>query len=280
MNSESFELMKKIVSIISDALPLIMFIFGLTTQKLYRKYRAYLLNRVLSLKKSPLEVVVGTRFGHIVHNETKTSPTEEYLTYKASAALMEIYKMADTVFHNKLNGETPLIYSRDSRLQNERNNAFIIGGFLANSYVQNLFLERFTNIKFSCSEDTYKEYKMLHPILENNPKYNQTKRRICINKRELFSYDRQNEGYIILIKLTGKSDFKNSDHGTHHICFGNNAATTLQSISCYNNFRTEIHRRLKKRKEHYFVVIKCTQGGQLDFLNFHDVTDEVFTSPN
>ena len=279
MSSQIIELLKDIVSVISDVLPLIMFIFGLATQKLYKKHRAHLLNKVLSLKKSPLEVVVGTRYGHITHNENKTSPNEEYITYKASAVLVEIYKMADTIFSKKLDDETPLVYSNDNHIQNERNNAFIIGGFLANSYVQNLFLERFTNIKFSCSEETYEKYEKLRPILEFDPEYSTSKRRICVNDKELFSYDRHNEGYLVLIKLTGKADFKNSDHGTHHICFGNTASNTLQAVCCYNDFRNEIYKRLKKRKEHYFVIIKCKRGGQLDFLNFYDLSDEVFSPP-
>lgn len=276
MNSEWLKILKNIASFISDAGPLFMFVFGLVTQKLYKKYRAHLLNKVLSLRKAPLEVVVGTRYGHIVHNEIKTSPTEEYITYQSSAALVEIYKMADTVFSNSSDREQLLVYSRDNKIKNERNNAFILGGFLANSYVQNLFLERFTNVKFSCSADTYEKYTKLRPILEVNTSVDPSKRRICVNGRELFSYDRNDEGYIVLIKLTGKADFKNSDHGTHHICFGNNATTTLQAIRCYHNFRKEIHSRLKKRKDHYFVIVKCSQSGQLDFLNFHDITDDVF----
>jgi hypothetical protein len=76
--------------------------------------------------------------------------------------------------------------------------------------------------------------------------------------------------------LTGEADFANRDHGTVHICFGNDKHATLSSAKCFNENRNELHKRLKHRKNHYFVIAKCSTNNAIDFTTFRDLTDEVF----
>lgn len=276
MIAKIIEFYQEYKSLFSAVLPIVTYLIGLFSGKLIKRYRAYTLNRILSLKKSPLEIIMPIRYGNVSPAIEKTSPLEGYITYTESKVFVEMNKIFETLVNKNKRETYPILYSSDQSIPKQTNNAFIIGGIFANTYVQNIFLDKFKNISFSCSRNTFLNHANISPILEEISPDNISKRRICINDDELFSYHRDNEGYVVLIKLTGKTDFLNSDHGTLHICFGNTSETTLASIQCFHNFQRELYKRLKKRKKHYFVIIKCKNGCELDFRNFYDLTDKMF----
>lgn len=252
---------------------LIVYVFGLFTTKLHRLHQSRLLRRILSLKKAPIEIVMPVRNGKISASSITTSPSDNYVTYAESMTIIEIYKLSSVI---RKNDDYNVVYGSSQIIMSQSNNYFFVGGYHANVFVQNLFLEKFKNVKFSCSEETFSQYQSLQPILEVFSCKDPNKRRICVNGKMLFSYDHNREGYIVLIKLTGDSDFHNCDHGTYHICFGNNSKTTLAAIKCYNESLKELYGRLKTHCDHYFIVIKCINN-QPDFQDFYDITNDVLT---
>lgn len=84
------------------------------------------------------------------------------------------------------------------------------------------------------------------------------------------------DGCIVLIRLVGEYAFGNKEHGTVHICFGNTVDTNRYAAKCFTTYFHELYRRLKNIKGNYFVVLKCTDDGIIDFNSFKDYTAEVF----
>ena len=80
------------------------------------------------------------------------------------------------------------------------------------------------------------------------------------------------EGYIMLIKQTNKNC------GTHFICFGNSALTSKKAIKCLTESTDIIYDLTKKHKKHFFIILKCSLNGDIDFEKEHilDFTEKMF----
>lgn len=248
------------------------YIIGLFSTKFSGIRKKYKLKRILNLKKTSSELILPVREGHIKTDELSTSLTSNYVTYDEALILFELKK-----FLNELGGKiTELSLSKDNQEINSLKNNFYFGGFLVNNYVRRIFKERFPMVKFTCSKYTYDTFDNIRCNLISNDS-NDDKRYIQINGKNCLKYSRQEEGYIILIKMSGRKDFSESEHGTVHICFGNNSTTTLAAARCFTEHRSELYHRLKHRKNHYFAIAKCVNG-EVSFNTFKDMTDEVFSN--
>ena len=258
------------------SISVLSFLCGVFIKKVFAFFKAIWLNIMLSMPNCPSNIIVPARYGDIYISNNKTTPKEKYITFEEASIILEINKVLEILRDRR----KQVNYYTDESTLEDNHNTFLIGGFLANKYVSELINKKFASVKFGCSPETFKNHRELQNILISCKNSNEKLRWIEVHQnkdyKQLFSYNRDTGGYIVLAKLTGKADFNNINHGTVHICFGNNARTTLQSAKCYNKYRRELFRRLWRHTQHYFVIIECNNDGVPDFSRFHDLTELIY----
>ncbi len=80
------------------------------------------------------------------------------------------------------------------------------------------------------------------------------------------------QNYIILIRK------KEKNHGTVFSCFGNSAFMSQRSLSCLLDHTNDIYKLVKKHKDQFFLIFKCSTNGDMffDTKNVMDLTNIMF----
>lgn len=248
---------------------------GLMTTKLASYKKRKKVKKILALKKSNTDIFLPVRPGEIKLNTNVgvTVITDEFVTFHEALSIFGIERVVQEVGGN-ISEPSKMIQSNEIETSN---NAFYLGGPLANHQVARFFREFFPGVKFGCPP---------------NSKYLNEKNRDSLFdfvfvddsddvgnvdfSGDMVQFGRNTEGYVILIRLMGKDDFGDCNHGTVHICFGNSAVTTRAAAKCYTAYGDELYRRLKGKHGHYFIFLKCTSEGVVNFNTFQDMTDKAF----
>lgn len=256
--------------------PIITWLIGFITTKyiIIRKRRK--LQRILKLRKVETDIILPIRPGELklTSNVSATEISNDFVTFEEALSIYDI----DRVVQDAGGSCTSLTTQSNNDKTDESNNIFCIGGPLSNSRVARYFREFFPTVKFGCPPNSRYINDHNRESLSNFVFVDDSDDIGTINFTNwTFDFNRKNEGYIILARLMGKNDFGDCGHGTVHICFGNNAITTRAAAKCYSSHREELYRRLKN-EGHYFVILKCTNNGIVNFNTFRNVTDEAFYS--
>ena len=243
------------------------------------KYNRYVKNKkiksILKLTNNTVDIILPTRHGEVTPtNDDKTVIEAEFV------ALNDLRAFYDTVGVIQDSGyEVSLVSDTDTlNNSNELKNIFCIGGPVANRKVASYFRRYFTSVKFGMPPDKYiNDYnrEALVDFIYSESSVNVGT--IAFGETE-FKFKRgvRGGGCIILIRLVGEDTFGNREHGTVHICFGNTVETNKHAAKCYTKYFSEFYRRVKKIRGNYFIVLKCTNDGIIDFSSFKDYIAEVF----
>ena len=272
------EVVEKYDYILKALVLVLTWVFG----KEYTKFRSELkrrkLQRLLMLRNQRTVIVAPVRSGRVKldSNVGATEIENDFITMDEALSIYDANKLIDDVSGQCLS--VSKIESSNETVS-VSNNVFCIGGPLSNDYAKKQFKSFFSSIKFGHPPKakylTNKNQKLLYDFTFEEKSDGEG----CVKiGNEAFTFDRDTEGYIILIRLLGTVDFEHREHGTVHLCFGNNSITTKAAVKCYAEHCEELYRRLRKKRGHYFVMIKCSSDGAIKFKTFVDVTDKAFSS--
>ena len=264
-------------NVISYGIPLLI---GSLLPAIKRGYEIYKLKRIMKLKRTRMfkkpvcSINWAKRSGVLINDENVRAtqiPRNDFVTDAEVFAAFGAYR---TIFET--DGEPVLSDNKDNN-----GNMFCVGGPLSNTETQELFIKYFPNISFGVSQAAgyinEKNQKGIGNVAHIDEDRNSGTIRIKTSEEtKVFSFDRRHEGYIMLIRFAGV-DVGDKSCGTVHVCFGNNAETTTKAAKCYTEHTNELYKRLRKRKDHYFVIIKCSKHGRIDFRSFLDITDYAFS---
>jgi hypothetical protein len=251
-------------------IPILTGIAGFMITKYNRHVKKKKINTILKLTKTDVDIKVPTR-GGVVKPTGKATPLDtSFIAFDDALALHDVINIVQIVRH-----ESPS-FSTGEVIDFDKNN-FCIGGPLANEAVAYLFRRYFASVKFGIPpksiNDNPQSYELLKDFIYEEA--SDDIGTISFNNSE-FKFKRDIDGCIVLIRLVGEYAFGNKEHGTVHICFGNSVDTSRLAPKCYTTNLSQLHRRLKGVKGNYFVVLKCTDKGSIDFDSFKDYTAEVF----
>ncbi len=253
------------------ALSVLMWICGYFTTRFAKHIKKQKLNQILDFKKEDVEVLLPVRHGRLelTNPYGATELVDNFVTYDEMRSLLKLEEMIDEIGLN-------ICFSSDSSLD-KSNNVFCIGGPLSNINTANYFRDTkiFAPITFGVACDSQylsdKNRAKLSDLVHEDVGSVGT---IRVNGKQIFDFKREHEGYVFLAKLSGKSDFADREHGTVHICFGNNSKTTYAAITSYMKHRTELNIKLKNRSN-YCLLIKCDINGNINLNHCKDITDSV-----
>ena len=251
--------------------PIITGIAGFMLTKYNRYVKKKKINAILKLTKTDVDIIVPTRKG-IVKPAGKATPLDTfYVAFNDALALHDVIDVVQTTGH-KISFRTEKSNDFDGS-----KDIFCIGGPLANETVAALFKKCFASVKFGIPPTSIKDNPQHYESLKDfiYEEASDDVGSIYFNKSP-FNFTRGEDGCIVLIRLIGEYTLGNKEHGTVHICFGNSVATSRLASQCYTKYLPELHRRLKEIKGNYFVVLKCTDRGIIDFNSFKDYMQEVF----
>ena len=264
-----FEVYNRFGYILRILIPFVTFVIGFIISKLKHYKSNGKIENVLSLKKDDSVIIMPIWDGRGIVREV--NPARKCIIYEESFILPEILTTISDIFKNKFSAKFEGLVDGTTLLEPSKNH-FYFWGYIPHYNVYRMLQKYCSNVKFSCEEKYFENNErknVLYPCLHED-----NLRHIKIGSF-VFTYDCVEEGYIILIKLTNKV-LQNDERGTVHICFGNSATLTLSSAQCFNKYRVELHKKLKKRKTCYFAIMKCYKNGEIDFTSFIDFTDQVF----
>ena len=164
---------------------------------------------ILNLRKSNSGIFIPVRNREIktaIDNVYESSSVyqDDLVIYNEVLILYEVKKLID-----EIGKKSTLEIYKDRASFHTNNNAFYFGGYEAHEYVRDVFVEKFPMIRFTCLEETYNKWKdvKIKKILEISQDTN--KRHIKLDGEEILEYDAsKDEGYIVMIKRTGKTDLE------------------------------------------------------------------------
>ena len=243
---------------------------------------------LLKMNENPIYVIWPLRRGKL-DDSSSTALEWTYVTLDEALALNELQKLTKDLRGPKYEMPSPTA----TRINRESSdNLICIGGPMVNEEVANYFRKQLPNVKFKWTNKNdvarIEKFQDFIFLADADPEYGLADNEIRLINQDngkddiVFNYDSKRGGYVFLIRLTGV-DFNNSENGTVHILFGNDAACTLAAVKVLNKQRKALIKRLKakKRNGHYAVLIKCHKNGDhavVDFNQFFDYTDECFTN--
>lgn len=274
---------------------IISFVLGFLSSKILANIRKRKLSKLISINKNNCEVLIPVRYGFLNYSTNTSENLKEeechsiktpyhYVTFKESYTIFEVQKIMKQLY---INNEILLLHPNSKEVQSY-NNKFCFGGILANEYVERIFNKSMgapfhfkQNFYLGCTSELYyrEGHDHLQPLLIINDELNGNVLYWGDSKDNVKEY-RYEKYYIILVKISS-NDFEDKEHGTIHICFGNGADTPLIAIKCFINHTKELYKRLSKHKNHYFIIMKCSYNGEVDFSkeSFMDLTETMFGTP-
>lgn len=265
-----FEFYDRFEFVLRTFLPVVVLIFVWVVSKLKSYISNTKIKRVLSLTKNDSIIIVPVWEGKEIISE-KAQP-RDCILYEEAFIIGEIKTTVSDIHKTKFPANFIGRVDNTTFLESSSNH-FYFGGYAVYDNVHRMLRQHCNNVKFPCDKESHQNHRhkdILYPCeLKGDI------RDIKIGDY-IFTYDCVKESYVILIKLTNKA-LKDNERGTVHICFGNSATGTFASARCFNNHRVELYNRLKKRKTHYFAIMKCYNNGEIDFTSFRDYTDEAFS---
>ena len=231
-----------------------------------------MLKNLFGFNKNLVLINVPVRHGTLYGDKDKTELTNDFVTFDEIKSIFEAHKALTMIkaYHN--------MYDKvdEHEFGKKKYNNLFIGGPLANEKVADIFRQFFKGFKFGVFEDSKYLSQDNAAALSDLIFLDETKenREIQLFEGENNKvYFDTNDGYIILIKLSAK-DYNDPEHGTIHICFGNNSNTSLNASKIYLEETKFLYEKLKNR-DHYFVYIGCRN--EKPFLDdFHDYTNIYF----
>lgn len=251
-------------------------IIGSFSPKLKKLYKGHKIVRLFKLKKGKTSIILPVRTGNLLDKTNqKTKCDSEYIAFNESMVYSEM-----SLLFNEIYNQRELSIKKDidkSDKSSFEGNVFCIGGPLSNNRTRVLFKHIFktNSIKFSIANEKYKLHKdrsdfkeyivsnddinLKEPFKEENIGLSY----IELNNKIIFN-NREEEGYIFLLKTNGQKVFGDSDIGTIHICFGSDDFYTLIAARSYKKNIKNLY-KLLKGKDEYIIIIKCTQNGDLQF---------------
>ena len=121
---------------------------GLMTTKLASYKKRKKVKKILSLKKSNTDIFLPVRPGEIKLNTNVgvTVITDEFVTFHEALSIFGIERVVQEV-GGKISEPSKMIQSNEIETSN---NAFYLGGPLANHQVARFFREFFPSVKFGC----------------------------------------------------------------------------------------------------------------------------------
>lgn len=274
---------------------IISFVLGFLSSKILANIRKRKLSKLISINKNNCEVLIPVRYGFLNYstNTSANLKAEEcysmktpyyYVTFTELNTIFEVQKIMKQLH---INNEIILLRPNSTDVKSY-NNKFCLGGMLANEYVERIFNKSMgasfhfkQNFYLGCTSEFYymEGHEHLQPLLKINDELNGNILYWGDSKDNVNEY-RYEKYYIILVKISS-NDFEDNEHGTIHICFGNGAEATLVAIKCFINHTKKLYKLLSKHKNHYFIILKCSYNGEIDFSeeSFEDLTVTMFGSP-
>lgn len=254
-------------------LPIITGLIGYFSKKYTVQLKKKRLNKILRLKNETIEILIPIRYGKLTLSSEygATEIVDSYVTKREMDAAILAKDMFDKI------GVSSTISNSPS--QDNNNNIFCIGGPLSNINTANYFRDTklFKPISFSVPKGSHyvsnRNRMHLSDLVHENDSTEDI-RTINVAGCQILNFQYKHEGYIFLAKLSGALDFDDPEHGTVHICFGDNSETTYAAITSYCKYIKKFNKMLKK-KEHYCLLIKCDKNGNINFNHCKDITDTV-----
>ncbi len=239
------------------------------------------MKRILTMKKKKRTLILPLREGYI----NGVVKTKNYISdeVEAVAGIIEMLSVSgysthvifeEVVFEEK--GHDLMAFS-----DRHSSDYIVLGGPAGNRFTCEILRKYFSHIQIACGESSYKTYVELGVADRFYKVCDGESRRDILyqEKGQKKKYEVGNgcdSTYIILIKMTA-SDFQCKDNGTVHIIWGGWPQATKAAVLLFVNYEKEIYRRLKKHREHYFIVCEYCKDFGINFERWEDLTDVMFT---
>jgi len=271
------EFMIRVESIIMALIPVVTLIIRRIIVWVQYNQSDGKIKKVLSLRKSGTELILPVHQG--LGQINAYSPSGKYIAYDEVLIINEVNKVMYSIFRGKHTLNIKGFVAKRTFLDQSSNHIYF-GGFRAHDIVLTMMVKHCGNVKFSMDSERYEKkyrnhakYKDIYYACE---KHKEDEHSVKVDDHT-FIYNPTIEGYIILLKLTNKF-LKNKGRGTVHICFGPEGYETAIAAKSFNDSRIELYNNLRKRKSHYFAIMKCNKNGEIDFKSFEDLTEKAFRS--
>lgn len=294
-----FELISNMLSEISEFLKLLAGLLSviaayLTGKRIKNNHKKALKKLLRFNEDLPCKVILPSRKGYSpeytaeqrekLAQDGQSATLYDFIAYEETQIIPYIQRMTDAIGYEDV---SQISIPDDPDQELDRKNLILCGGPLSNSLVTDIFSSKATGI-FSFKTDFLfgkngRKYIIQKDMYFKDVLIECEEDSSCVlfygdkNKPDQMKKLVYHNGYAILIRKSGVS-FSDNTHGTVLIAFGNGERQTLNAIRCLTE-RTEcLYKRLKHRKDQFFVIVRCNSTGMLDFEgdSFLDLTDVMF----
>ena len=236
------ELYEKYDYLFALGLSLIIWAIGYFSKHFALQIKKMRISKVFHLKKDDVEILIPDRYGKLtlLSSTGATELTDNFVTKgEMEAAVI----LRDEIRNLGLTGT---ILSKPTK--DKTCNIFCIGGPLSNASTADYFRNKtiFHPVTFGVPKDSQylseRNRKKLSDLVHEDKEDESGRSRgsIYLQGKEIYSFDREYEGYVFLAKLSGRVDFHNEEKGSVHICFGNNSNTTLSAVKSYFKYNGKL----------------------------------------
>ena len=252
----------------------------------FRKFkiiaRRTCLHRLIGFNKNlPIEVMLPTFTGNLDYTPKEMVrrgekiKTVDYITLDESNALLYLQNL---VHIYEMNGK--IILKGSDKSFSTASNKVLIGGPLNNKYLHDIFSKNKSSIfsfngRFKFGVKSYwvsrRKNDFFTDIEEMLPTDDSPNKLLYLDKKGNKNTISIKSRYIILIKLN-KNDLQISNTGPLLICFGDSAFSTNKSVQCLTESLYDLSKHIRN-KSHYFVVLKCTEHGDIQFAEKDGIID-------
>ena len=252
--TEIFNKISKGLDIYSTLTTLVALILLVKTLILDR-YANRKIRRIFEFGKEKVIILIPTR-GDMVGDSKTTVIEDDFVTFDEAIAASVATSLA-----TKLNNKVQIdVKSSNVDTPPTNNNLICIGGPLANKMTGWIFEKYFDDFKIGCPKDKYlDENNKSH--LEKYVYYDEEINISTLSKNGKIVYSfnntQKNDGYICIMWVNIKKDFKNKRSGNCVVLFGNNAMTTRKACSFFNekSYIKNIYPLIKKVKKTILKIV-------------------------
>ena len=240
------------------------------------------MKRILSFKKKIRTLVLPLREGYI----NGVVKTKNYVSDEVEAIAGIIETLSISGYSTHVDFEEVLFeetgYDVMAFSNRHSSDYIVLGGPAGNRFTCEILRKYFPHVKLACGETSYKVYEELglsdrfYKVSDGEKKRNILYEE-CGTVKEYEIGSGHDSTYIILIKMTS-SDFQCKDNGTVHIVWGGWTRATKAAALLFIDFQKEMYRRLKKHRDHYFIVCEYCKDFGVNFERWKDLTDVMFAS--